>query len=77
MAIAHYCPKPVWPLSRPGFTVITPKVQKPTHCSDAFQHLVKLVIYACKYYYYSVQSKGQKLFTVYLLKNVNLKFTEE
>ena len=39
MAIAHYCPKPVWPLSRPGFTVITPKVQKPTHCLDTFQHL--------------------------------------
>ena len=39
MAIAHYCPKPVWPLSRPGFTVITPKVQKPTLCLDTFQHL--------------------------------------
>ena len=33
MAIARYCPKSVWPLSPPGFTVITPKVQKLTHCT--------------------------------------------
>ena len=39
MGIAHYCPSPVWPLSRPGFTVITPKLQKLAHCSE-FKHTI-------------------------------------
>ena len=38
MAIAHYCPKSVWPLSRPGFTVITRKVQKVAQFRHIWPH---------------------------------------